>query len=232
MASNSSSGSRPGVSHISLQIRKAQPRGSEKKNKQTNMDLGQLQGESVWQFSCSFPCICRLLRAFILRETSTKPGGMLTHLWLCSLTASFCWSSFLWTAISSRLVSCAQRCQLALSVSYGTFLPSSTSDLAGDLVLSLLCGFSAKTDKEIVWVAPTQTETNCYASCHNWDLYKNFEFDHINKWYMHNPESDLENEMHKILWYFGIQTDHQISARRPDLAIVKKKKEKKRDPAE
>ena len=35
----------------------------------------------------------------------------------------------------------------------------------------------------------------------------------MNKWYMHNPESTLENEMHKILWDFVIQTDHLISAR-------------------
>ena len=40
---------------------------------------------------------------------------------------------------------------------------------------------------------------------------------------MHNPESVLENETHKIFWDFEIQTDHQISARRPDLAIVNKK---------
>ena len=42
---------------------------------------------------------------------------------------------------------------------------------------------------------------------------------------MLNPESVLENEMHKPRWKFEIQTDHLISARRPDLVIVKKKKE-------
>ena len=41
---------------------------------------------------------------------------------------------------------------------------------------------------------------------------------------MHNPESVLENETHKLLWDFGIQTDHLISARRPDLMILNKKK--------
>ena len=45
---------------------------------------------------------------------------------------------------------------------------------------------------------------------------------------MHNPESDLENEAHKILWDFEIQTDPLISARRPDLVIVNKKEKKKR----
>ena len=36
----------------------------------------------------------------------------------------------------------------------------------------------------------------------------------------------MENETHKILWDFEIQTDHQILARRSDLVIVNKKKKK------
>ena len=43
---------------------------------------------------------------------------------------------------------------------------------------------------------------------------------------MHNPESVLENEAHKILWDFEIQTDYLISARRLDLEIVNKKLKK------
>ena len=31
---------------------------------------------------------------------------------------------------------------------------------------------------------------------------------------MNNPSSVLENEMHKTLWDFEIQTDHLITARR------------------
>ena len=34
--------------------------------------------------------------------------------------------------------------------------------------------------------------------------------------------------MHKFLWEFGIQTDHLISARRPDFVIVNKTKKKKK----
>ena len=49
-----------------------------------------------------------------------------------------------------------------------------------------------------------------------------------NKWYVHKPESVLEKETLKILCDFEIQTDHLISARRPDLVIVKKKKKKKK----
>ena len=40
---------------------------------------------------------------------------------------------------------------------------------------------------------------------------------------MHNPESVLENETHKLLWDFEIQTDHLISARRTDLIMINKK---------
>ena len=113
-----------------------------KKNKRTNKDFGQHQ-----------------VQVFVT--------GILTHLWLSSLTASIGWPSFPSTAISRRLVSSAHQCQLILCVFPGTFLPSSTSGLTGDLTLSPLCGFRAKTDKEIVWVVPIQTKTNCYAWCHS-----------------------------------------------------------------
>ena len=58
----------------------------------------------------------------------------------------------------------------------------------------------------------------------HWELCKKFQFDNRNKWYMHNPESVLENETHKLLWDFEIQTDHLIWANRPDLIIINKKK--------
>ena len=41
---------------------------------------------------------------------------------------------------------------------------------------------------------------------------------------MHNPASVLENDTHKLLWDFDIQTDHLILLRRPDLIIINKKK--------
>ena len=41
---------------------------------------------------------------------------------------------------------------------------------------------------------------------------------------MHNPESVLKNETHKLLWDFEIHTDHQILARWPDLIVINKKK--------
>ncbi len=41
---------------------------------------------------------------------------------------------------------------------------------------------------------------------------------------MHNPAPALENDLHKLLWDFNIQTDHLIPARRLDLIIINKKK--------
>ena len=45
---------------------------------------------------------------------------------------------------------------------------------------------------------------------------------------MHNPASVLENNTHKLLWDFDIQTGRLISTRRPDLLIINKKKKKKK----
>ena len=45
---------------------------------------------------------------------------------------------------------------------------------------------------------------------------------------MHNPAPVLENDSHKLLWDFNLQTDHLIPTRRPDLIIINKKKKKKR----
>ena len=41
---------------------------------------------------------------------------------------------------------------------------------------------------------------------------------------MHNLAPVLENDTHKLLWDFDIQTDHLISAKRPDLIIINEKK--------
>ena len=46
---------------------------------------------------------------------------------------------------------------------------------------------------------------------------------------MHNLVSVLENDTHKLLWDFDIQTDHLISARRQGLIIINKKKENLKD---
>ena len=58
----------------------------------------------------------------------------------------------------------------------------------------------------------------------HWELCEKLKFNHTNKWYTHNPTSALENDTHKLLWDFDIQTDHLISTRRPDLIIINEKK--------
>ena len=52
------------------------------------------------------------------------------------------------------------------------------------------------------------------------EMCRKFQFDHTNKWYMHNPAPVLENDSHKLLCDFNIQTDHLILARRPELIII------------
>ena len=56
----------------------------------------------------------------------------------------------------------------------------------------------------------------------HWEMCKKLEFD-LNE-HMHNLAAVLENDTHKRLWNFHIRTDHLISARRPDLIVIKKKK--------
>ena len=57
----------------------------------------------------------------------------------------------------------------------------------------------------------------------HWELCKKFNFDHTNKLYMYNPTSVLENDTHKLLGDFDIQTDILILVRRPDLILINKK---------
>ena len=51
---------------------------------------------------------------------------------------------------------------------------------------------------------------------------KRLKFDHTTKWYIHKSESVLENEAHKILWDFKIQTNQQIPDGRPELVFITK----------
>ena len=96
-----------------------------------------------------------------------------------------------------------------------------------------LCGYRDQTIDYIIskCIKLAQKE---YTIRHVWvgkvihcELCKKFRFDHTNKWYMHNPESVLENDTHKLPWDFKIEMVHLISARRPGLLIIKKKKKKK-----
>ena len=52
------------------------------------------------------------------------------------------------------------------------------------------------------------------------ELCKTLKFDYTTKWYMHKPESVIENETRKILWDSDIQTDHLITAIRQHLVLI------------
>ena len=71
-----------------------------------------------------------------------------------------------------------------------------------------------------------------YKTRHDWmgkvirrEMCKKLKFDHTNKWYMHNAAAVLENGTHRLLWDFDIHMDHLISARRPDIIIINKRRE-------
>ena len=68
------------------------------------------------------------------------------------------------------------------------------------------------------------TKHNWVGKVIHWELCKELKPKHATKWYIHNPESVLDNETHKILWGLEIQTDHLILARRPDLETINTKK--------
>ena len=97
-----------------------------------------------------------------------------------------------------------------------------------------LCGDRDVTINHIISEC-TKLAQKKYKARHNWvgkvihwEMCKELKFDHTNKCYMHNPAPVLENDTHKLLWDFNIQMDHLISARRPDLIIINKKKKEKR----
>ena len=64
-----------------------------------------------------------------------------------------------------------------------------------------------------------KTRLNRVGKVIHWDMCKKFRFDHTNKWYMYNPATVLENERHKLLWDFDINTDHLISAKWPEIVF-------------
>ena len=82
-----------------------------------------------------------------------------------------------------------------------------------------LCGDRDDTINQIISECSKLPQKE-YKAWHDWvgkvihrEMCKKFKFDHVNKWYMHNPTPVLENDTHKLLWDFDKQTDHLISTR-------------------
>ena len=95
-----------------------------------------------------------------------------------------------------------------------------------------LCGYWDETINHIISESSKLAQKD-YKTRYDWvgkiiyrELCEKIIFDYMNKWYMHNPESVLENDTHKLWWDFDIQTDHLISTRRSDLIIINHKKER------
>ena len=67
-----------------------------------------------------------------------------------------------------------------------------------------------------------KTRHNWVSKVIHWELYKQFK---QTNGIRTTQDLSLENETHKPLWDFEIQTDHLISARRPELLILNKNRE-------
>ena len=94
-----------------------------------------------------------------------------------------------------------------------------------------LCGDRDETITHIISECSKLAQKE-YKVTHDWvgkvihrEMCKKLKFDDTNKWYMHNSAPVLENNTHKLLWVFNIQTDHLIPARSLDLIIINKKRE-------
>ena len=90
--------------------------------------------------------------------------------------------------------------------------------LEGIIIIIIICSKLAQKEYE--------TKHDWVDKVIHWEMWKKFKFEHTNKWYMHNPAPVLENNTHELLWDFDIYTYHLISARRPHLIIINKKKKR------
>ena len=59
-----------------------------------------------------------------------------------------------------------------------------------------------------------------------WDICKENELEHSEKWYEHVSEGAVENEEIIVLWDINIHCDTLMQARRPDLIVNDKKEQK------
>ena len=57
----------------------------------------------------------------------------------------------------------------------------------------------------------------------DWEICKANGIHVESKSYEHQPDMVIENDSCKILWDFTVQTDHMITARRPDMIFIDKK---------
>ena len=173
-----------GVSHISLWPQEIQPREWEKKNKEqtNNKGLDQLMCKKGGSVTLHSLCIRRLTLTCILREISTKPRGMLTHLDWSSLTTPGPY--IMPTSLFCCLLSTALLRHPSSTAFCGSFfqplfsrVPLPTSGRVEDPELRLLFGFAPKQRKRSsAWHTPfivSQLDLGLYPGLpdHWWTLY-------------------------------------------------------------
>ena len=56
----------------------------------------------------------------------------------------------------------------------------------------------------------------------HWTLWKKYEVKVCERWYEHNVEPVIENDIVKVQWDVCIQVDRQILHRRPDIVVMEK----------
>ena len=209
--------SEQGALHISLRTHKIQSRGRKKRTNKHGLGLApSAKKKSVTLWHRGF---CELTWACTRAKILTKPLAMLTSArvgspGLCRSTglsirlSDFCWLSFLLyfhlLSVSFYRLCPSLDCYLKPTVLFCSLLPTAFFCLLLDLpslVFSLsweissadpLCGFRAKIDKGILWLAPTHTNTTnaqhgvtyirwLTFSCDLWSLYTPVYF--ISMWF-------------------------------------------------
>ena len=56
----------------------------------------------------------------------------------------------------------------------------------------------------------------------HWQLCKDYNLEHAEKWYDHRPQVTVENDKVKTLWDMKIQTDKVLEHSRPDIVVLEK----------
>ena len=144
----------------------------EGKNKRINTDLGQLQAQEGGSLCDTFCAFCELTRACTRAKILTKPLAMLTFSrvgWsgLCRSTglssrlSDFCWLS----SLPCFHLLTASVCRLSSSLLFSD-LPSLVLPVSWEISRAgPLCGFRTKTNKGVLWMAPTHPHNECPTSC-------------------------------------------------------------------
>ena len=56
----------------------------------------------------------------------------------------------------------------------------------------------------------------------HWQLCKEHNLEHNEKWYDHRPKTVVENKHIKLLWDMRLKTDKELDHSKPDIVILDK----------